>query len=71
MKTIKTPEGFALLMENMWLRHKVGMKQRPDNVFFVDFPPPLTEEEKEEIRHLEAADRRPDDTQEELFGGWI
>lgn len=68
MKTIKTPEGVALLMENMWLRHKAGMKQRTDNLFFVDFPP-LTEEEK--IHRQEEATRRPDDTQEELFGGWI
>lgn len=70
MKRIQSPEGVALLMENMWLRHKAGMNQRPDNVFFVEFPP-LTEEEKEEIRRRDAADYRPDDTQEELFGGWI
>ncbi len=33
-KTLQSPEGVALLMENMWLRHKVGMKKRSDNVFF-------------------------------------
>ncbi len=44
-KTIKPPEGVSLLMENMRLRHKVGMNQRPCNVFMVEFPP-LTEEEK-------------------------
>lgn len=70
MKKIQTPEGVALLMENMWLRHKAGMKQRSDNVFFVDFPP-LTEEEKEEIRRKDTSNQRPDDTQEDLFGGWI
>ena len=70
MKKIQIPEGVALLMENMWLRHKAGMKQRSDNVFFVDFPP-LTEEEKEEIRRKDASKQRPDDTQEDLFGGWI
>lgn len=70
MKKIQTPEGVALLMENMWLRHNAGMKQRPDNVFFVEFPP-LTEEEKEEIRRKDASNQHPDDTQEDLFGGWI
>ena len=38
-KTIHSPEGVALLMENIWLRHKAGMKQRSNNVFFVDLPP--------------------------------
>ena len=50
MKTIKSPEGVALLMENLWLRHKTGMKQRPCNVFMVELPP-LTEEELAETRH--------------------
>ena len=44
-KTIHSPEEVALLMENIWLHHKAGMKQRSDNVFFVDLPP-LTEEER-------------------------
>ncbi|MDE5822915.1 MAG: hypothetical protein K2H63_10640 [Paramuribaculum sp.] len=46
------------------------MKQRSDNVFFIDFSP-LTEEEREEIRRKDDLSQRPDDTQEELFGGWI
>ncbi|MDE5836972.1 MAG: hypothetical protein K2H50_08200 [Paramuribaculum sp.] len=69
-KTLQSPEGVALLLENMWLRYKAGMKQRSDNVFFIDFPP-LTEEEREEIRRKDDLSQRPDDTQEELFGGWI
>ena len=28
MKTIQSPDGVALLIENLWLRHKAGMKQR-------------------------------------------
>ena len=45
---IQTPEGVARLMENLWLRHKSGLKQPENNVFMVDLPP-LTEEEKAEI----------------------
>ena len=69
-KTIQSSEEVALLMENMWLRHKARMKQRSDNVFFVDFSP-LTEEEREEIHRNDALSQRPYDTQEDLFGGWI
>lgn len=36
MKSIQSPDGVALLMENLWLRHKAGIKQRPCNVFMVD-----------------------------------
>ena len=43
MKTIHSPECVSLLMENLWLRHKVGMKQRPNNVFIVKLPPPTEE----------------------------
>lgn len=45
---IQSPEGVTRMMENLWLRHKAGLKQRGNNVFWVDFPP-LTEEEKAEI----------------------
>ena len=34
MKTLHSPEGVSLLMENLWLRHKAGMKQRPSNVIW-------------------------------------
>ena len=44
MKSIQSPDGVALLMENLWLRHKAGMKQRPCNVFMVELPPPTEEE---------------------------
>ena len=33
METIKSPDEVSLLMENMWLRHKAGMKQRPNNKY--------------------------------------
>lgn len=44
MKSIQSPDGVALLMENLWLRHKAGIKQRPCNVFMVELPPPTEEE---------------------------
>lgn len=43
-QTIQSPEGVKLLMENIWLRHQAGMKQRPNNVFMVELTPPTTEE---------------------------
>ena len=52
---IKTPEGVSKLMEDLWLRHKAGLKQPENNVFWVDFPP-LTEEEKAEIEAEKEAD---------------
>lgn len=67
MKTIHSPEGVSLLMENLWLRHKAGMKQRPSNVYMVELPPP-TEEELAEARRKSKGDNRPDDAPEELYG---
>ena len=49
MKTIQSPDGVALLMENLWLRHNAGMKQRPCNVFMVELQPP-TDEELADVR---------------------
>lgn len=46
---INSPEGVALLMENIWRRHQNGMGQRKNNVFFVDLPT-LTEEEKQNCK---------------------
>ncbi len=57
-------------MENLWLRHKAGMKQRPCNVFMVELPPP-TEEELAEARRTTLENDRPDDDPEELYGAWI
>lgn len=37
MKTIQSPEGVALLIENLWLRHNAEIKQRQNNVFMVDY----------------------------------
>ena len=70
MKSIQSPDGVALLMENLWLRHKAGMKQRPCNVFMVELPPP-TEEELAEARRTALENDRPDDDFEELYGAWI
>lgn len=70
MKTIHSPEGVSLLMENLWLRHKAGMKQRPSNVYMVELPLP-TEEELAEARRKSKEDNRPDDAPEELYGAWI
>lgn len=70
MKTIHSPEGVSLLMVNLWLRHKVGMKQRPRNVYMVELPPP-TEEELAEARQKTQENARLDDEPEELYGAWI
>ena len=70
MKSIQSPDGVALLMENLWLRHKAGMKQHPCNVFMVELPPP-TEEELAEARRTALESDRPDDDPEELYGAWI
>lgn len=70
MKTIHSPEGVSLLMENLWLRHKAGMKQRPNNVYMVELPPP-TEEELADARRKTKENSHPDDDPEELYGAWI
>lgn len=70
MKKIQSPEGVSLLMENLWLRHKAGMKQRPSNVYMVELPPP-TEEELAEARRKAKRNSRPDDDPEDLYGAWI
>lgn len=70
MKTIHSPEGVSLLMENLWLRHKAGMKQRPDNIFMVELPP-LSEEELAEARQKTQENTRQEDEPEELYGAWI
>lgn len=70
MKTIHSPERVSLLMENIWLRNKAGIKQRPGNVYMVELPPP-TEEELAEGRRKAKEDSRPDDDPEELYGAWI
>ena len=70
MKTIHSPEGVSLLMENLWLRHKAGMKQRPSNVYMVELSPP-TEEELAEARRMAKENSRPDNDPEELYGAWI
>ena len=70
MKTIQSPEGVALLMENLWLRLKAGMKQCPCNVFMVELPP-QTEEELAEARQKTQDKACPDDDPKELYGAWI
>lgn len=70
MKTIKSPDGVSLLMENLWLRHKSGMQQRSDNVFMVELPRP-SEEELAEAHRKTQENTRQDDEPEELYGAWI
>ena len=43
MKTIQSPDGVSPLMENLWLRHKAGMKQPQSNVYMVELSPPTEE----------------------------
>lgn len=59
-QSIKSPEGVKLLMENIWLRHQAGMKQRPNNVFMVELPPP-TPEELTQMRGEEKHDELDDE----------
>ena len=47
-------------MENIWLRHQAGMKQRPNNVFMVELPP-LTPEELAQMRGEEKHDELDDE----------
>lgn len=70
MKTIHSPEGVSLLMENIWLRHKAGMKQRQSNIYMLELPPP-TEEELAEARQKMQENARLNDEPEELYGAWI
>lgn len=70
MKTIQSPDGLTLIMENLWLRHKAGIKQRPDNIFMVELPPP-SEEELAEARQKTQENTRQEDEPEELYGAWI
>lgn len=70
MRTIHSPEGVSLLMENIWLRHKAGMKQRQSNIYIVELPPP-TEEELAEAGYIAKENCRADDEPEELYGAWI
>lgn len=65
MKTIQSHDGVSLLMENLWLRHKAGLKQRPSNVYMVELPPP-TEEELANARQKSQDNTRLDDEPEDL-----
>lgn len=56
---IKTPEGITKLVEDMWLRHKAGIKQPQDNVFWLDLPP-LTDEERAAIEAEKEAEESDD-----------
>ena len=71
---IKTPEGVAKLLKELWLRHKAGLQQPENNVFWVDFPP-LTEEERAVFRGKKGAElkatKEKDDKPEDLYGAWI
>ena len=57
-------------MENLWFRHKAGIKQRPSNVYMVELPLP-TEEELAEARQKMQENARLNDEPEELYGAWI
>ena len=71
---INSPEGISKLVEELWIRHKAGLKQPKNNIFWVDFPT-LTEEEKAEIEAQKKAEieeaQEKDDKAEDLYGAWI
>lgn len=56
-KRINSSEGITRLLEDMWYRHKAGIKQPQNNVFWVELPP-LTDEEKAAIEAEKAAEER-------------
>lgn len=49
---IKTPEGVAKLLEELWIRHQAGLNQPKNNIFWVDFPPPTDEEIEASQRYI-------------------
>lgn len=69
---IQSPDGVSMLMENLWLRRKAGLKQRPCQVFMVELPPP-TVQELVEARRPKNQDIRLQDEDDavEYFGAWI
>lgn len=71
---ITTPEGVSKLMEELWLRHKAGLKQPENNMFWVDFPPQTADEQAEieakKKAELEAS-KANNDKPEDLYGAWI
>ena len=73
MQRVRTPDGVSKLLEELWMRHKAGLKQPKNNVYWVDFPP-LTEEEQNEINAREEVKRNAKeqgDKPEDLYGSWI
>lgn len=70
MKKVKFPDGIVLLMENLWLRHDAGIKQRTDNVYEVEFAPPTSEEIAAAHGKAQARSYSEPDP-EELYGAWI
>ena len=55
---IKTPEGVAKLLEELWIRHKAGIKHPENNVFWVDFHPPTDEELEASQQYIEELKRK-------------
>lgn len=70
MKKVKSPDGIELLMENLWLRHDAGIKQRSDNVYEVELPPPTAEEIAAAQRKATARSLSDSDP-EDLYGAWV
>lgn len=70
MKRIQSTEGVSFLMENLWLRHKAGLRQSPSNVYMVELPP-LTEKELAAAQRGAEEHSRPDYESEELSGALI
>ena len=70
MKTIQSPDGVALLMENLWLRHRAGMGQDRSKVFMVELPPAV-EDEPVKSRRKTKENIDTDDESEDLYGAWV
>ncbi len=57
-------------MKALYSNHQTGRQLQGGNIFMVE-PPPLTEQEVEELNRRMMSNKKYDEDQEELFGGWV
>ena len=66
------PEGVAKLLEELWIRHKAGIKQPKNNIFWIDFPPPTAEEVEASQRYIADLKRKhADEDNQDNCGAFI
>ena len=57
-------------MKALYSNHQTGRQLQGGNIFMVE-PPPLTEQEVEELNRRMMSNKKYDEDQEVLFGGWV